>query len=209
MRRPESASPATELLASFVDWEAVMVSILSLWLPIVLSAVLVFIVSSVIHMVLTYHRSDFAPLPDEDAVMDALRPFNLPQGEYVMPYANSSKQMNDPEFKARLEKGPVAFLTVFSTDFQMGKSLVLWFLYCGLIGVFAAYMTGRALGPGAHYLEVFRFAGAAAFGGYGLALLQNSIWYKRRWATTFKAMADSLAFALVTAGAFGWLWPAA
>jgi hypothetical protein len=200
---------AGQSLGSSINWEAVMVSILSLWLPIVLSAVFVFIVSSVIHMVLTYHRSDFAPLPDEDAVMDALRPFNLPQGEYVMPFANSSKQMNEPGFKARLEKGPVAFLTVFSKDFQMGKSLALWFLYCLLIGVFAAYMAGRALGPGAHYLEVFRFAGAAAFGGYGLALLQNSIWYKRRWPTTFKSMADSLVYALVTAGTFGWLWPTA
>lgn len=186
-----------------------MVSILSLWLPIVLSAVLVFIVSSIIHMVLTYHRSDFARLPDEDGVMDALRPFNIPEGEYVMPFANSSKQMNDPEFKARMEKGPVAFLNVFGADFQMGKSLVLWFLYCLLIGVFAAYLAGRALGPGAQYLEVFRFAGAAAFGGYGLALLQNSIWYKRGWPATLKSMADSLVYALVTAGMFGWLWPAA
>jgi hypothetical protein len=186
-----------------------MVSILSLWLPIVLSAVFVFIVSSIIHLVLTYHRSDFAPVPDEDAVMDALRPFNLPQGEYVMPFAKSSKEMSEPEFKARMARGPVAFLTVLSTDFQMGKSLALWLLYCVLIGAFAAYLAGRALGPGAQYLEVFRFAGAAAFGGYGLALLQNSIWYKRRWPTTLKSMADSLVYALVTAGTFGWLWPAA
>ena len=135
-----------------------MVSILSLWLPIVLSAVFVFIVSSIIHMVLTYHRSDFAPVPDEDAVMDALRPFNLPQGEYVMPFAKSSKEMSEPEFKARMERGPVAFLTVLSTDFQMGKSLALWFLYCVLIGAFAAYLAGRALGPGAQYLVAQRIA---------------------------------------------------
>lgn len=185
-----------------------MVGINALWLPMVLSAVFVFVVSSVIHMVLTYHRSDFRKLPDEDGVMEALRPFGIPQGEYVMPYATSGKEMTDPEFKARVEKGPVAFLTIFSSDFQMGKSMLLWFLYCLLIGAFAAYLAGRALEPGAHYLAVFRFTGAAAFGGYALALLQNSIWYKRSWAATMKSVADGFVYALVTAGVFGWLWPA-
>lgn len=80
-------------------------------------------------------------------------------------------------------------MTVMSGDFGMGKSLVLWFFYCIVIGVFAAYMADRALGPGGHYMEVFRFAGAAAFGGYALALMQNSIWYKRAWSSTFKSMA--------------------
>lgn len=41
-----------------------------------------------------------------------------------------------------------------------------------------------------------------------LALLQNSIWYKRKWSSTLKSMADGLVYALVTAGTFGWLWPA-
>ncbi len=185
-----------------------MVPALSLWLPILLSAVFVFILSSVIHMVLKYHRSDFKGVPSEDAVMDALRPFNIPRGEYVIPYANDPAEMNTPEFKAKLEKGPVAFLTVMSADFQMGKSLVLWFVYCVLMGLFAAYLTGRALGPGASYLEVFRFAGASAFGAYSLALLQNSIWYKRGWGATLKSVFDGFLYALVTAGTFGWLWPA-
>jgi hypothetical protein len=185
-----------------------MVPALTLWLPILLSAVFVFILSSIIHMVLKYHRSDFKGVPSEDAVMDALRPFNIPHGEYVLPYASDPKAMETPEFKAKLEKGPVAFLTVMSGDFQMGKSLVLWFLYCILMGFFAAYLSGRALGPGASYLEVFRFVGASAFGGYALALLQNSIWYKRGWIPTLKSVFDGFLYALVTAGTFGWLWPA-
>ncbi len=140
--------------------------------------------------------------------MDALRAFDIPQGEYVIPHADSGEAMKDPAFKEKLEKGPVAFLTVCSRDFQMGKSLLLWFLYCLLVGLFAAYLTGRALGPGAHYLEVFRFSGTVAFGGYALALLQNSIWYKRGWSSTLKSVFDGFLYALVTAGTFGWLWPA-
>ena len=185
-----------------------MISIISLWLPIVLSAVFVFIASSIIHVVLKYHNSDFKQVPSEDGVMEALRRFNIPPGEYVFPRCTDAKEMKEPAFKEKLDKGPVAFMTVMDGDFGMGKSLVLWFFYCIAIGVFAAYVAGRALGPGAVYMEVFRFAGAAAFGGYALALLQNSIWYKRAWSSTLKSMADGLVYALLTAGTFAWLWPA-
>jgi hypothetical protein len=184
-----------------------MVSALQLWLPIILSAVFVFIVSSVIHMVLTYHRSDFKAVASEDAVMDALRPFGIPPGEYVLPHAQTPRQAKEPAFREKLGKGPVALLTVTDGYFGMGKSLVLWFLYCVLVGMFAAYLAGQALGPDAHCLAVFRLTGAAAFGGYSLALLQNSIWYRRAWRATFKLMADGFVYAAVTAGTFGWLWP--
>jgi hypothetical protein len=106
-----------------------MISALSLWLPVLLSALGVFIVSSVIHMVLTYHRSDFKGVPSEDGVMDALRSFNIPEGEYFMPYIDDPKQRETDEFRAKEQKGPVAFLTVISADYQLGKKLVSWFLY--------------------------------------------------------------------------------
>jgi hypothetical protein len=185
-----------------------MVSTISLWLPILLSAVIVFIVSSIIHMVLPYHRKDFGKVPSEDEVMDALRKFDIPPGEYVIPRAGSPKEMGTPEFIEKTKKGPVAFMTVMpSGPPSMGASLVQWFVYCILVGVVAAYITGRALEPGAHYLGVFRFAGCTAFVGYALALLQNSIWYKRAWSTTLKSVFDGLVYALLTAGTFGWLWP--
>jgi hypothetical protein len=184
-----------------------MVPILNLWAPILLSAVIVFAVSSVIHMVLPYHRNDFDKLPSEDAVMDALRKFEIPRGDYMMPMCRNPKEMKSPEFAEKLKKGPVASLTVMGSDFQMGRSLTLWFLYCVVIGVFAAYIAGRALGPGAGYRSVFRFAGCASFLGYAGALWQNSIWYRRKWSTTLKSTVDGLIFGLLTAGTFGWLWP--
>jgi hypothetical protein len=181
---------------------------MSLWLPILLSAVIVFIVSSIIHMVLPYHRNDFRKAPSEDEVMAALRKFNLPPGDYVLPYAGSPKALSSPEFIEKRTKGPVAFLTVIkSGPPSMGGSLIQWFVYCIVVGMFAAYIAGRALGPDAQYLTVFRFIGGTAFASYALALLQNSIWYKRNWRTTLKSMFDGLIYALVTAGTFGWLWP--
>lgn len=185
-----------------------MVPVTSLWLPILLSAVLVFVVSSIIHMVLTYHRSDFGKLPKEDEIMEALRPFNIPPGEYVMPHAGSMEAMKDAAYIEKTKAGPVAFVTVMqSGQASMGTSLILWFLYSVLVSKIAAYIAGSALGPGAEYLAVFRYAGCTAFTGYSIALLQNSIWYKRNWGTTLKSMFDGLVYALFTAGVFGWLWP--
>jgi len=189
--------------------EVAMVPILSLWLPILLSAVLVFVMSAVIHMVLPYHRTDFEALGAEDQVMDALRAAGVQPGEYMFPYAGSPDRLKDPEFLAKAQRGPVGMLTTWSGEtFGMGKQLLQWFLYCVVISGFAAYVAGRALDPGADYLSVFRFSGSAAFGAYALGLPQASIWFRRKWSSTAKSMFDGLVYALLTAGAFGWLWPA-
>lgn len=186
-----------------------MVPIMSLWVPILLSAVIVFVASSIIHMVLPYHRTDYRKLPAEDEVMDALRKFGIPPGDYMIPRAGSPKDMKAPGFIDKMKRGPVAVMTVMASGPpSMGKPLAQWFLYCIVVSLFAAYMAGRALAPGTDYLAVFRFAGCTAFVGYTLALWQNSIWYKRAWSTTVKSTFDGLVYGLLTAGTFGWLWPA-
>jgi len=185
-----------------------MVPVMSLWVPILLSAVIVFVASSVIHMLLPIHKSDFRKLPDEDGVMDALRKAGVGPGDYMFPHAGSMADLKSPAFTEKRTRGPVASMTVMeSGPVSMGPSLAQWFLYCVVVGVFAAYVAGRALEPGAHYLKVFRFAGVTAFVGYSLALWQNTIWYKRAWTTTLKANVDGLVYGLLTAGTFGWLWP--
>ena len=184
-----------------------MVPMMSLWAPILLSAVIVFVASSVLHMLLPYHRSDFAKVPAEDELMESLRRFGVPPGNYVVPHAASPAAMKDPAYLEKKERGPIAVLTVMR-DPSMGKSLVQWFLYSIMVSVFAAYLAGRAVGPGADYLEVFRFTGTTAFVGYGLALWQNSIWYSIAWSTTLKSNFDALIYGLLTGGVFGWLWPA-
>jgi len=181
---------------------------LSLWAPIILSAIIVFVASFVMHMVLPYHRGDLRKVPNEDEVMESLRKFNIPPGDYAIPCGGSPDAMKNPEFIEKMKAGPVILMTVGpSGPPAMGASLVLWFLYSIVVATVAAYITGHALPAGAHYLRVFQVAGCTAFAGYSLALLQNSIWYKRNWATTLKSMFDGLIYALLTAGTFGWLWP--
>ena len=185
-----------------------MVSIMSLWLPILLSAIFVFIASSVIHMVLKYHNTDFKKLPDEDGAMEALGKQDIKPGVYVLPHAGSMEAMKDETYLAKMNKGPVAFLTVSENGPpNMGKSLILWFISSIIIGVFAAYIGGRALGPGADYLSIFRFVGTIAFIAYALGSWQNAIWFKHSWSMAAKSSIDALIYALITAGTFGWLWP--
>lgn len=187
-----------------------MVSIAALWLPILVAAVLVFVASYLIHMVLGYHRTDFRKVPSEDAAMDALRPFSLAPGDYHMPSPGSPAAMRNPEFVAKMKKGPVVVMTVFPPgEVGMGARLAAWFAFCLVVGLFAAYLTSRALPAGSPYMEVFRFAGTVAFIGYGLALWEDTIWFNRAWQINAKNTVDALVYGLLTGGAFGWLWPQA
>jgi len=185
-----------------------MTGIDALWLPVLLSSVIVFVASSLIHMVLPWHKNDYPAVPNQDRVMDALRPFAIPPGDYMIPRPASRQDMRSPEFTEKLKKGPVLMMTVMpSGPMGMGKNLAQWFVFSVVVGIFAAYVAGRALPSGAHYLQVFRFVGVTAFIAYTFALWPMSIWYKRAWSLTIKATVDGLLYGLLTAGTFGWLWP--
>lgn len=184
-----------------------MVSLTSLWLPILLSAVIVFITSSVIHMALKYHKHDYDKSAKEDGILDALQ--GVPPGEYFLPHMTGMESAKDPAIQAKLTRGPRAMVRVMSSSMSTAfrNSLIGWFIYSLVVGLFAAYLTSRAHGPGTEYLEVFRFAATTAFLGYGLAIAQESIWFGRRWSNTLRAMLDALIYGLLTGGVFGWLWP--
>jgi hypothetical protein len=184
-----------------------MVSLAALWLPILLAAVLVFIASSIIHMVLPYHRSNYRKLPDEDKVRATLRALNLSPGLYHTPFC-THKEMNTPEAKAKFAEGPVALMTVFpSGPVNMGKFLGQWFLYCVLVSLLAAYLAVHTVTAGASYRHVFHVVGTAAFMAYGVGTLSTGIWKGQPWSVVAKEVFDGLIYGLLTAGTFGWLWP--
>ncbi len=188
-----------------------MVSLMSLWLPILVSAVAVFFVSSLIHMVLKYHSSDFRGLPSEDAIMDGMRKANIPPGDYMMPHCGPGKNaMKDPAFQEKFKKGPVATMTVLPAgEWNMGRSLIQWFIFCVFVSILSGYIASRALGPGQAFATVMQFAGCAAFMGYALGQVQNSIWYRRKWSTTTKNVFDGLLYGLATGAVFAAMWPGA
>ena len=184
-----------------------MIPLAVLWLPIVLSAVIVFVASSLLHMVLPYHRNDYRPLPDEDKILAALRPAGLKRGLYIFPFC-THKEMKSPAMVEKYKQGPVGHMTIFpSGPPAWPKFLIQWFVYCLLIGFFVAYLACHTVPAGAHYRRVFRVVGAAAFLAYGLGNLSNGIWKGQPWSMTIKEAVDGLVYALLTAGTFGWLWP--
>jgi len=185
-----------------------VVPIMSLWLPILLSAVIVFVASSIIHMALPIHKNDYRKVPDEDRVMDALRSAGVTPGRtYHFPFC-THKEMKSPEMREKFKRGPIGLLTVIPSGAPaMGKYLVKWFLYCVLVSIFVACLTGRTQMPGTQYLEIFRVAGTAGFMGYCLALIQNTVWKGEHPVVTLKHVFDGLIYGLLTAGTFGWLWP--
>ena len=184
-----------------------MVPLTALWLPILLSAVIVFIASSIMHMVLPHHKSDYRKVPDEDKVRAAIRAAGVTRGLYVMPFC-TPKEMKSPEMVTKYKEGPVATMTVFpSGPPVMPKFLGMWFVYLLIVSFFVAYLTGRTVPPESAYPAVFRVAGAAAFLTYGLGPLANGIWKGQPWSVVIKEAIDGLIYALLTGGTFGWLWP--
>ncbi|PYT75922.1 MAG: hypothetical protein DMG40_27240 [Acidobacteria bacterium] len=184
-----------------------MVALTALWIPILLSAVIVFVASSILHMVLPYHRSDYKKLPDEDKVTAALRSAGVTRGLYMFPYC-SHQDIKKPEMLERFKQGPVGTITLLPAGpVNMPKYLAQWFVYCVVVGLFTAYLTGRTIPAGTVYPAVFRVAGTVAFMAYGVGQLVNGIWRGQPWSVVIKEVVDGLVYSLLLAGTFGWLWP--
>lgn len=185
-----------------------MVSLGALWMPLLLSGGIVFLASFVLHMVLPFHRADFRTLPAEDEVLEALRRFNLPPGDYMAPKADGPADLRSPAFQDKMNRGPVFVATVMPPGRTgMGAQLAQWFLFCLVVSLFAGYLGSRALPVGAPYLKVSQIVSTTAFMGYVLARWSDVIWFKRSLGTMFRATIDGLIYGLLTGGVFGWLWP--
>lgn len=187
-----------------------MLTLLDLWLPILVSAVFVFIISSVLHMVIPIHKGDWKKFPGEEEVLAAMRTQGVIPGDYMFPWANSMKEMSTPQMVEKQNLGPVGFLHVLSNGpLNMGKSLGQWLVYCIVMSLFVAYITKLAYAADTAYAEIFRCSGTVAILGYAMGNVQNSIWKGVCWLTTLKFVFDGTVYGLVTAGTFGWLWPEA
>ncbi len=186
-----------------------MIHIGALWLPILLSAVLVFVASTLIHMVLKYHASDYRGLPNEDAVRAAFRGGSNPgPGQYIIPYISDMKLMSSPEHLAKCTEGPVGVVTLRANGMPtMGASLVQWFVFALVISTLVAFAALGALPAGATHMRVFHLVGLAAFLGYAGGVVPGAIWMGKPWSIAAKEVLDGLIYGLVTAATFSLLWP--
>jgi hypothetical protein len=180
----------------------------ALWLPLLIAVVVVFVASSIIHMAMPWHKNDYPAVPNQDAVMDALRPFAIRPGDYMLPRSAGMAELRSKEFEDKLRRGPIVIMSVLPNGpMPMGATFVQWIIFIAVVTLFGAYIGSRALSSEAEYLDVFRFVGTVTFAGYSLAAWPISIWYRRGFNLAVKATFDALIYALLTAGVFGWLWP--
>lgn len=186
-----------------------IVSLTSLWLPILLATVAAWIASILIHLLLKLHDNDYQPLSNEDEVATAIRNGQPTKGIHNIPFSVDMKELANETMQAKFKKGPVAFVTIFDNGLPaMGKLVlqqVLYFLF-GMILI--GYCASLAIAPNADYLVVFRVVSAIGFLTFGWALIPMSIWYGHLWSTTMKYLFDALVYGLLAAGVFAWLWPA-
>jgi len=185
-----------------------MTTLAMLWLPVLLSAVFVFIISSIVHMVIPVHKNDYKGTPNEEQVRKAIRDAGVPPGQYMFPHAESMKECGSPEMIAKFDEGPVGVMIVRGNGMpNMGSSLGLWFAYCIVIATIVAYLTGFAIAPGGD--GVFRIASTVALLGHAFTSVNDSIWKGVSWSVTGKFIFDGVLYALATGATFAWLWPAA
>jgi hypothetical protein len=148
-------------------------SILDLWMPILVSAALVWVLSAMVWMIFPWHKSDFGNFTNEGAVLAAIKGTN--PGLYNLPHCADHKDMATPEMQQKYKDGPIALVTVMASGTpKMGGKLVASFMYYIFVGALCAYFVSRTLSPDAAYLQVFRVAGAVAFIAYGAAYIQDS-----------------------------------
>ena len=184
-----------------------MVSLAHLWLPILLSAVFVFIASSLVHMVLKWHNSDYHGFSNEDEVRAAITKGTPAPGQYILPYCADHKDMGSEAMQAKMKEGPVGFMILRAPcPMNMGPMLFQWFLFCVLVSLFTALLLVHAVPAVATYKHVFHIAALAAFMAYAFAIIPMGIWWGQPWRSVAKGMLDGLIYAGVTAGTFGWLW---
>jgi len=179
-----------------------------MWLPIVVSAVLVFVASSLIHMALKYHNSEYRGLANEDEVRAAIRARSPAPGTYVIPYCADMKAMGSEAMQAKFREGPVGFLTLRPNGApSIRNPLIGWFLYSLGIAAVAAYLACHLLVPGAPFGAVCRLTGTFAFAAYAGGSIQAGIWWGKSWSAVLKEVFDGLVYGVLTGIAFAWLWP--
>ncbi len=185
-----------------------MVTLGALWLPILLSAVFVFILSALVHMVLKYHASDYKKLANEDAVRTAIRSSNSEPGQYFIPYCASPKDANTPEMQQKFKEGPVGMITLKQPGpMTMGPNLAQWFVFTVIVSVLVAYAVCHMLAPGVPFRHVFRIVGSVAILAYAIGHVPAAIWMGKPWSVALKEVFDGVLYGLVTAATFAWLWP--
>jgi hypothetical protein len=186
--------------------------LLPLWLPILLSAAAVWIVSTIASVALPHHKQDFIALSDENGLMDDLRKSGIKPGNYLFPDFRGREAMKSEKVQKALNEGPVGHLIVWKTPLTMGDKLVATFIVYLVVSTLIAYLTRVALpaAPGATpppFARVFQVAATAGILAYCFSFLPSAIWWGSYRRTIVANVIDGIVYGAITGAIFAWRWP--
>ena len=183
-----------------------MTPITSLVLPILAAAVAVFVLSMVMQMA-PWHKGDYGNVPDDDALLNAIRQLNIPPGDYVVPSPRLPHGSRNPDFVEKWAKGPSVWMTVIPPTEKMGRYMGQAFAFAVLVAGIAACVTSTIVGPGGNDHAIFHYGAIITFLSWSLGAWPQSIWYHRKWSSAFKGAFDAALYGVATGIVFTWLWP--
>ncbi|MGP1309679.1 MAG: hypothetical protein ACTS27_05725 [Phycisphaerales bacterium] len=183
-----------------------LVPLIDLWLPILLAAVVAFVLSFLAWAVSPHHKPEFRKLDREDEMLDAVRRLNIPAGGYMFPYCDAA-DLKTEEGKRRMEQGPWGRLRVYGRKPGMGGSLLGSFVFYLVVSFAVAYVGSATVPAGAAFEQVLQVLGTVAILAYTAALIPHIIWFERSWRVFFTNLVDGVVFGLATALLFAWMWP--
>jgi hypothetical protein len=181
--------------------------LIPLWLPILVSAAAIWIISAVVWMAMPHHKRDFINLPDEDGFMDDLRKRGIKPGNYVFPDFRDPKAMKSEKVQKALEEGPVGHLSVWPPPLTMADKLVGTFVVYLVVSTLIAYLTRVALPGAAPFAKVFQVAGTAGILAYSFSHIPNGLWFGSYKRTIVANIMDGIVYGLITGAIFAWRWP--
>jgi hypothetical protein len=187
--------------------------LLSLWLPILLSAAAVWIASMIVGMALPHHKQDWIGLPDppgEDGFMDYLRKSGLKPGNYLFPDFRGREALKSEKVEKALKEGPVGHLSVWQTPLTMGGKMVGTFIVYLVVSALIAYLTRVALPPipgPTPFAKVFQFATTAGVLAYCFSFIPNALWWGSYKRTIVANVIDGILYAAITGAIVAWRWP--
>ena len=178
-----------------------------LWLPILLSAVVVWVASAIVWMALPHHKRDFIALPDEDGFMEHVRKSGLGPGNYVFPDFRGRDAMKSEKVCKALESGPVGHLSLWPTPLTMGGKMVATFVVFLVVSTLIAYLTRVALPGAAPFGKVFQVATTAGVLAYCFSFIPNAVWFGAYRRTIVAGIVDGVVYGVITGAIFAWRWP--
>jgi hypothetical protein len=186
--------------------------LLPLWLPILLSAAAVWIVSMIVGMALPHHKQDWIGLPNspgggEDSFMDYLRRSGIKPGNYLFPDFRTREAMKSEKVEKALKEGPVGHLSVWKTPLTMGDKMVATFIVYLVASTLIAYLTRIALPGAAPFAKVFQVAATAGILAYCFSFIPSALWWGSYKRTIVANVIDGILYAAITGAIFAWRWP--